>query len=215
MVRLGYVWRELKILHLPVGSTPLTMRIVSYHRFHADVHAGNLLLLQDGRVGFIDFGIVGRISDNVFQAVQELSTCLAVGDSEGMARAMCKMGAADESVDTVKFGKDIERVIQRMTEVQPTTSVSASSNGDVTGTISFDESEITDLVLDLVDVTENNGLKLPREFGLLVKQSLYFDRYIKILAPNVDVMNDPRVQLGGQNREESSALEEDPEVVEV
>ena len=28
--------------------------------FHADVHAGNLLVLQDGRVGFIDFGIVGR-----------------------------------------------------------------------------------------------------------------------------------------------------------
>lgn len=28
----------------------------------ADVHAGNLLVLPDGRVGFIDFGIVGRIS---------------------------------------------------------------------------------------------------------------------------------------------------------
>jgi aarF domain-containing kinase len=27
--------------------------------FHADVHAGNLLVLPDGRVGFIDFGIVG------------------------------------------------------------------------------------------------------------------------------------------------------------
>lgn len=29
--------------------------------FHADVHAGNLLVLPDGRVAFIDFGIVGRI----------------------------------------------------------------------------------------------------------------------------------------------------------
>lgn len=24
--------------------------------FHADVHAGNLWLLRDGRIGFIDFG---------------------------------------------------------------------------------------------------------------------------------------------------------------
>ena len=178
------------------------------------MHAGNLLLLEDGRVGFIDFGIVGRISDNVFAAVQELSTCLAVGDSEGMARAMCKMGAADENVDTVKFGQDIERVIERMTQVQPTTTVSASSNGNVMGTISFDETEITDLLLDLVDVTENNGLKLPREFGLLVKQSLYFDRYIKILAPNVDVMSDPRVQLGGKQRE-APTMGEDRVVFEV
>jgi aarF domain-containing kinase len=175
------------------------------------------LLLEDGRVGFIDFGIVGRIGDNVFQAVQDLSSALALGDSEGMARAMCKMGAADADVDTVKFGKDIERVIERITSVQPTgASVSASANGDVRGTISFDESEITDLMLDLVEVTESNGLKLPREFGLLVKQSLYFDRYIKILAPNVDVMSDPRVQLGGQERNrQPSELAEREVVIEV
>lgn len=187
-----------------------------FPRFHADVHAGNLLLLQDGRVGFIDFGIVGRISDSVFEAVQELSSALAVGDSEGMARAMCKMGAADADVDTVKFGKDIERVVERITSVQPTgASVSASGNGDMQASISFDETEITDLMLDLVEVTESNGLKLPREFGLLVKQSLYFDRYIKILAPNVDVMSDPRVQLGGQERDNQPTLPEREVVIEV
>ena len=32
--------------------------------FHGDVHAGNLMLLDDGRVGFLDFGIVGRFDDN-------------------------------------------------------------------------------------------------------------------------------------------------------
>jgi aarF domain-containing kinase len=52
------------------------------------------------------------------------------------------------------------------------------------------------VLLDIVDVTENNGLKLPREFGLLVKQSLYFDRFLKILAPNVDVIRDARVNVG-------------------
>ena len=35
--------------------------VVGAETFHADVHAGNLLVLSDGRVGFIDFGIVGRI----------------------------------------------------------------------------------------------------------------------------------------------------------
>merc|ERR1711937_985249 len=60
--------------------------------------------------------------------------------------------------------------------------------------------EVTNLLLEVVAVTENNGLRLPREFGLLVKQSLYFDRYLKILAPELDVVNDSRVSgLGEQS----------------
>ena len=173
--------------------------------FHADVHAGNLLLCKDGRVGFIDFGIVGRISDKVFQAVNELSVALAVGDSQAMAQALCNMGAADENVDTVKFGKDIERVMQKMNTVQTDVTVAVSREGQVRGLVEVDENEITNLLLEIVEVTENNGLKLPREFGLLVKQSLYFDRYLKILAPSVDVMNDSRVMIGGKPRAESSS----------
>ncbi|KAL3940092.1 MAG: hypothetical protein SGBAC_005302 [Bacillariaceae sp.] len=161
--------------------------------FHADVHAGNLLLLEDGRVGFIDFGIVGRVSDKTFQAVNELSTSLALGDYKGMAEALCNMGATDEEVDTEKFGKDIETVMRRIASVQTDVTVAQMADGSLAGAIDFDESDITNILLELVDVTEDNGLKLPREFGLLVKQSLYFDRYLKILAPDLDVMVDSRI----------------------
>ena len=191
-----------------------SLSVTSMPWFHADVHAGNLLLLEDGRVAFIDFGIVGRISDKVFQAVNELSGALAVGDSEGMARALCGMGAADANVDIASFARDIDRVLERFNQVQPEVTVVATA--DETGTttsaaanIMVDENEITQLLLEFVDVTENNGLKLPREFGLLVKQSLYFDRYVKILAPSVDVMSDSRVKLGGESRDERTTKAED------
>ena len=63
---------------------------------------------------------------------------------------------------------------------------------------------MTQVMLDIVEVTEANGIKLPRAFGLLVKQSLYFDRYLKILAPSLDVMADDRVQLGGNTKAPTS-----------
>ena len=177
-----------------------TTSVVTMPWFHADVHAGNLLVLEDGRVGFIDFGIVGRVGEKVFKAVNELSTALALGDYEGMAQAMCNMGAADEEVDIQKFAKDIEKVMTNLSQVQPDIAVTGMADGSVAGSIAFDENEVTTVLLDIVDVTENNGLKLPREFGLLVKQSLYFDRYLKILAPNLDVAADARVVgLGGAN----------------
>ena len=77
--------------------------------------------------------------------------------------------------------------------------VSTTTDGQISGSLNFDEQEVIQVLLDIVEVTEDNGLKLPREFGLLVKQSLYFDRYLKILAPDLDVMSDSRVRdLGGK-----------------
>jgi len=170
-----------------------TQSVMQMPWFHADVHAGNLLFLDDGRIGFIDFGIVGRVSDKTFKAVNELSTSLALADYRGMAQALCNMGATDEEVDIDKFGRDIETVMSKIANVQPDITITEMTDGTVGGSLDFDETEITTLLLELVEITEDNGLKLPREFGLLVKQSLYFDRYLKILAPELDVMSDTRV----------------------
>ena len=50
-------------------------------------------------------------------------------------------------------------------------------------------------MLDLVALAEKNNLRLPREFGLLIKQQLYFDRYTRILAPTLDPLRDSRIGL--------------------
>ena len=41
----------------------------------------------------------------------------------------------------------------------------------------------------------NYGIRFPREFALLVKQVLYFDRYTRLLAPDLDVLNDERLSM--------------------
>ncbi|KAL7490951.1 hypothetical protein ACHAWT_000525 [Skeletonema menzelii] len=171
-----------------------TTSVMNMPWFHADVHSGNLLVLDDGRVGFIDFGMVGRVGEKTFNAVSELSSAMALGDYEGMAQALCNMGATDEDVDVQKFGRDIEQVMSDMANVSPDiAAVGVSGDGTVQAAISFDENEVTNMLLKIVDVTEDNDLKLPREFGLLVKQSLYFDRYLKILAPDLNTSTDARM----------------------
>lgn len=47
---------------------------------------------------------------------------------------------------------------------------------------------------------------LYREFGLLVKQVLYFDRYVRLLAPELQVMEDSRVTLGSIGEDKSRAV---------
>ena len=36
---------------------------------------------------------------------------------------------------------------------------------------------------------------IPREFGLLLKQVLYFDRYVQLLAPDLQVVDDDRLEF--------------------
>ncbi|KAH8093375.1 hypothetical protein JL720_4505 [Aureococcus anophagefferens] len=91
-----------------------------------------------------------------------------------------------------------DALFKSLDEVQPDVLVSADGAGAVAATVSVDDAQVTDLLLQVVNVTERNGIKLPREFGLLVKQALYFDRYTRLLAPDMDVINDDRVAFSAR-----------------
>ena len=56
-----------------------------------------------------------------------------------------------------------------------------------------------------------DGIRFPREFALLIKQVLYFDRYTSILAPGLDVMNDERLSM---NRASPAAGQPMPELAD-
>jgi len=169
---------------------------VTDHRFfHADVHAGNLLVLEDGRIGFIDFGIVGSLSPKVLTSIEDAVLYFAQENYIGVAEALCRMGATSNNVDIVRFGKDLQAIADRIKAIEPEVLVSSTQDGSsISARMSIDEQETTGLILDIVTVAEENGLRLPREFGLLLKQSLYFDRYLKLLAPSLDPLTDARVR---------------------
>lgn len=168
--------------------------VLACESFHADVHAGNLLILRDGRVGFIDFGIVGRVSPSVWGAVQIFFQATASRDYDLMAKSLVQMGAAEADVDTGKFADDLRQIYESLDKLEPEVTLTESADGDsVAAAVAVDQQEISRLLIDIVRVGDRNGVKFPREFGLLLKQVLYFDRYVRLLAPEMEVVSDERV----------------------
>lgn len=154
--------------------------------FHADVHAGNLMLLTDGTLGFIDFGIVGRLSPQIWQGLMLFMQGMGTENAEFMAKGLVLMDSTAAGINETKFASDLQRVIKEMRNI---TEAAQKRPEDL------DEARINRLMFDISDISKRNGLKIPREFGLLIKQLLYFDRYVKILAPDMDLIRDQKKYL--------------------
>lgn len=155
--------------------------------FHADVHAGNLLLLKDGRIGFIDFGIVGRISKTVWHGLLFFMQGIGSENADLMAKGLVLMDSTRSGIDENRLAGDLNRVVQEMKNVSNKIKQGRESE--------LDEEKLNKIMFDIADISKRNGLKIPREFGLLIKQILYFDRYVKILAPEMDMIRDQNLYL--------------------
>ncbi|KAM5556899.1 putative aarF domain-containing protein kinase [Rosa sericea] len=179
--------------------------LLACESFHADVHAGNLWLLRDGRIGFLDFGIVGRIDPQTWAAMEIFLASIATEEYESMACALIQMGATDTNVDAKAFARDLEKMFSSMkeldTEIVIATAREPATNATaVSANVVVDERQMNALFLDVVRVSESYGLKFPREFALLLKQLLYFDRYTRLLAPNLNMLQDQRISIASNRR---------------
>ena len=151
--------------------------------FHADLHAGNLMLLEDGRIGFIDFGIVGQLNPEVWTACMAFMDALQHTNYVAMAENMLKMGMTHHKIDTQVLADDLERLFSGVLLADPQEILSSNP------------ADLNDIMMDMVAVGERHGIKFPRDFALLFKQMLYFDRFMRVLAPYTDIYADQRLKM--------------------
>jgi aarF domain-containing kinase len=108
--------------------------------------------------------------------------------------SLVQMGATEADVDTAKFADDLRQIFEGIDNLEPEVILTETADGNnVAAAVAVDQQEVSRLVIDIVRVGDRNGVKFPREFGLLLKQVLYFDRYVRLLAPDMEVVSDERV----------------------
>ena len=102
-----------------------------------------------------------------------------------------EMTHGGNKVDVVALGNDLQRMMKTI----------MAEDKSFTSGVPFNSKEQADelnkMMLEIVEVGKRHGIHFPRDFALLTKQMLYFDRFMRTLAPDMDMFSDQRVQMLG------------------
>jgi ubiquinone biosynthesis protein len=79
--------------------------------FHGDLHAGNVIVLPQNKVGLIDFGVVGRLNEKTKTAIASMLVALAQEDYERLAYEYADIAPFTDRVDVEVFARELRQLI--------------------------------------------------------------------------------------------------------
>lgn len=79
--------------------------------FHGDLHAGNMFVLPNNRIGLIDFGVVGRLNKKTQTAIANMLVALANEDYDRLAYEYIDLAPYTEGADVDLFARDLRDLI--------------------------------------------------------------------------------------------------------
>ncbi len=144
-----------------------------YGVFHGDLHAGNVLIDEDGRFGLVDFGIVGRLDGARRDALIELMLGLGTEDVDAQVRALARFGALGDDADLDALAGDLGALVSARDGGQPS-----------------NQAEIAERLGAVIRLLAARGFRVPKDLLLFFKNLLYLNAFAASIAPDVDLLGE-------------------------
>ena len=86
----------------------LYLKMIFNHGFyHADPHPGNLIVTDDGKIGLLDFGMVGRISEQLREDIEAMLVAIVNQDVLMLTALIKRVGNCPMELDESALSNDI------------------------------------------------------------------------------------------------------------
>jgi ubiquinone biosynthesis protein len=138
--------------------------------FHGDPHPGNVYILPDNRICFLDFGMMGRINDRLKFHFASLIINLQQGDTKGMMKVFSDMDLLNEDTNKSDFQQDLDDLIEAYYEV------------------SLYDVSLGGIINELFEVAFRHKIQIPTEITILGKSILTLESTVSLLDPDFSVM---------------------------
>ncbi len=91
-----------------IGLRSFSRQLMDFGFFHADPHPGNTLVMYDGRVSLVDFGIIGYLDNEAMMQVANIFLGYAEHDYDMVMDAFRDAGLINDDIDLKRFRTDLK-----------------------------------------------------------------------------------------------------------
>ncbi|MEW6621861.1 MAG: AarF/ABC1/UbiB kinase family protein [Bacillota bacterium] len=138
--------------------------------FHADPHPGNIAVLPDSSICFMDFGLVGYISPERKKQITRLLLALVRRDSSQIVKAILEMGVISKTTELQKLRRDMDMLISLYYSVP------------------LGKLNLGAVIREILDLAFAHRVQIPSEMTLLAKALITLEGVIKDLDPSISIV---------------------------
>lgn len=148
--------------------------------FHTDPHPGNVFVLEDGRIGLVDFGTLGRLDEDERVELYSLLLGAVEKDGQGLARTLTEMGIIPRQ-EVESLGEELEELIERHYRER------------------LEEIKLGRLLYQVLNqVIRKHDFRLPTGYSRLVKMAITVETLCESLDPEYRWSESVRAYSGGE-----------------
>ncbi len=169
-------WSRNKISHL--GTEAFLTQVMVHGFFQADPHPGNIIVLAEDKIAFIDFGEIGTLTENRLMKLGQLLHGIDKKNVDKAMSALYDLGILNDNINLDDFEGEFANVVDR---------IYSSNMGGI---------DINSLRKEILGITYRYQLRLPYYLSALMKALITLDGVGKKLDPkfNISEVMEPIIQ---------------------
>ncbi len=151
------------------GINAYMKQILAHGFFHADPHPGNLFVTAEGKIAFVDFGLVGEIDPELRGKLGDLFIAIVRKNLDGITEALSAIGSLPLQADRLRLKKELGVILDRYSE------------------LTVKDIRIGEVISEVMNLIYTYQVRIPSDFTLMIKTFATLEGLGKQLDPDFNI----------------------------
>ncbi len=152
------------------GANLYLQMIFDHGLYHGDPHPGNIMIMPDGRIGLLDFGMVGRISQQLREDIESMLVAIVNSDVALLVTLVKRVGSCPLELDEASLSNEIADFVAHF-------ATQSMANFDMSGALN-----------EFVSIVRKFQITLPGEAAMLIKVLVQLEGTGRLMDPQFSLM---------------------------